>query len=527
MTHNYIRTLNPIPQGIPQGMPIIPPRLQLQQQQEVLEKHRLKHKKSEGSFRPPVIQGGHNRSVSNGSTVARPRPLDSNTSPKTTSNNSSYGSTASSNNSGRLRSESNPTYNSNNSNGYSNNTADSYADSSSLGTSIHYRTNSSGSNSRSYASRGANLASRSNTTGSSFQERMRERDREKQLREREERDAVARAIHEDSTLNQPASTTATAAAPQSTGTGLWSRLRAAKDVINATITGEERWPEDSDDSDHEGESHVRRVLRGYADKKEAEKIAARIAELDMASTVPTRSGSLSQKSPLREALRRDNSGNRINTSIARSPSGNNSLPSPSFSPTSSTKDYYGQSLRARGETGSQPAQSDYNVRNRRKGDADGNSTSATTGPVRIGNRLRTSSDTNGNSTNPTTGPVRIGNRFRTSSDASLSQALGRLEGKRNQDALVAQVSHLGSTRARSPHRGQRAYKDNIDVVPPPPLPTPKSTFRQQIQQQQQQQQQQQPSLLPPSSPSRKLNNLGAYGLRKQLQEQEQQQANYI
>jgi len=115
--------------------------------------------------------------------------------------------------------------------------------------------------------------------------------------------------------------------------------------------------------------------------------------------------------------------------------------------------------------------------------------------------------------------VKVGNRMRTSSDASRDEALGRLEGKRSQDALVAQISHLGSTRARSPHRGQHAYKDNIDTEPPPPLPTPKSTFRQR-----------QPLMPSASSPallksSNSNKDLGAYGQRRlqKLQEQATQQ----
>ncbi|KAF9271992.1 hypothetical protein BGZ74_005515, partial [Mortierella antarctica] len=70
------------------------------------------------------------------------------------------------------------------------------------------------------------------------------------------------------------------AAAQSTGTTIWSKLRAAKDIINTTITGEERWP-DSDDSDYEGESHVVRTLRELKEKREADEIAQKISELEM------------------------------------------------------------------------------------------------------------------------------------------------------------------------------------------------------------------------------------------------------
>ncbi|KAG0355716.1 hypothetical protein BGZ54_001045 [Gamsiella multidivaricata] len=372
-------------------------------------------------------------------------------------------------------------------------------------------TNSSGSSVGGYSQRtgNGNLATRSNTTGSSFQERMKERDREKQQREREEREAAARAIRDEprlnAALNQAANATATAAAAaQTTGSALWNRLRAAKDVINATITGEERWP-DSDDSDHEGESHVRRVLREYADKKEAQEMAAKIAELELTPivTVPTRSGSLS-RNRLRDALghqRMDHHQTTITSNAAASPP-NSANSNSSMSSTSTTQNYYGQSLRARDESGHQSSHSEDS--------APGSLRSGLLSPPPA----------------PATTNVRIGNRFRTSSDASLSKALGRLEGKRNQDALEAQVSHLGSTRARSPHRGQRAYKDNIDTVPPPPLPTPKSSFRQQLQQQKREKEQgmmmEATSPTSPTSPTRRMNNnLGVYGQRRQIQQQQQ------
>ncbi|KAF9917150.1 hypothetical protein BGZ65_013010, partial [Modicella reniformis] len=87
--------------------------------------------------------------------------------------------------------------------------------------------------------------------------------------------------------------TTTVTPATSAGTTLWGRLKAAKDVINATITGEERWP-DSDDSDYEGETHVSRVIREFADKKEEEDLAAKIAELD--ATPVDGSGSISKNS---------------------------------------------------------------------------------------------------------------------------------------------------------------------------------------------------------------------------------------
>ncbi|KAI7830333.1 hypothetical protein BC939DRAFT_440226 [Gamsiella multidivaricata] len=502
MTQNYPRPMH----AMPQGMPIIPPRLQQQEQQQVLERHRQKQQQQQqqGSVRS---QSSHNRSVSNGSAPHRPhRPLDSsNTSTSNYSNsnnNSSSINNYSSSSNGRLRSESNPAYSSSNSSA-SSNSNHSYGN--------HYRTNSSGSSVGGYSQRtgNGNLATRSNTTGSSFQERMKERDREKQQREREEREAAARAIRDEprlnAALNQAANATATAAAAaQTTGSALWNRLRAAKDVINATITGEERWP-DSDDSDHEGESHVRRVLREYADKKEAQEMAAKIAELELTPivTVPTRSGSLS-RNRLRDALghqRMDHHQTTITSNAAASPP-NSANSNSSMSSTSTTQNYYGQSLRARDESGHQSSHSEDS--------APGSLRSGLLSPPPA----------------PATTNVRIGNRFRTSSDASLSKALGRLEGKRNQDALEAQVSHLGSTRARSPHRGQRAYKDNIDTVPPPPLPTPKSSFRQQLQQQKREKEQgmmmEATSPTSPTSPTRRMNNnLGVYGQRRQIQQQQQ------
>ncbi|KAF9402706.1 hypothetical protein BGX21_009059 [Mortierella sp. AD011] len=464
MTQNYPRQMNPLPQG----MPIIPPRLQQQQQQEVIEKHRRlqqhnqQMQQTQGSFR---IQGNHSRSVSNGN----PRYRQAENEPSSNSYNYNNGNNNDSNGfsqyngGGRLRSESNPSHSSNSS-------SENYYES--LWATSHNRANSSGSSASGYSAR-TGLANRSNTTGSSFQERMRERDREKQQREREERETAARAFREDlsmdSSLNQPPVTTSPPTSNKKAA--IWNKLRAAKDVINATITGEERWP-DSDDSDYEGESHVSRVLRELLDKKEADNVAAKIVELEMMDKVsaipppiPKRSASNRNRN-IRDAFKRENSN--------------------SGSSNSSHGDVYEQSLRSRGENGHQASRSEDIMTN--------------------GGALTT----NGVSA------VRM-NRFRTSSDASLSEALGRLEGKRNQDALVAQVSHLGSTRARSPHRGNRAYKDNIDTVPPPPLPTPKSSYRQQHQHQQQQQ----PSLSPPSSSSsRRLNNLGVYGQRKQQDEHE-------
>ncbi|KAF9429841.1 hypothetical protein BGZ76_001089 [Entomortierella beljakovae] len=483
---------------MPQGMPVIPPRLQQQQQQEVLEKHRRKQHDTQDSY---GFQSNHYRSVSSGSGRARENRGNNNSNklPSTDPYN-------------RLRSESNPSFsttsigNSNSSssssssrngaNNYNNhNNNNSSYESSWATNSSHSRANSSGSSASGYSSRvGNNFPSRnnssSNTTGlSSFQERLKERDREKQQREREERDAAARAFREgksneminiyddmihpelSSALNDDPSVTP---APSS-GTSLWDRFRAAKDMI----TGEERWP-DSDGSDYEGESHVTRILREYAEGKETERVAAKIAELEMMDKMPSPTTPAGPFIPSRKES--------IGKNRPRAPQRRNidtSLPPISTEETSPKNNY--------GHTWNPP------------------NTEAT---MRPGRR------TGATITNNNVAAIRV-NRFRTSSDASLSEALGRLEGKRNQDALVAQVSHLGSTRARSPHRGNRAYKDNIDTVPPPPLPTPKSNYRQQ-----------QSPTSPTSrshaqlSPSSSGNNTsGSYGQRKQ--QQEQPQRNYI
>ncbi|KAG0247666.1 hypothetical protein BG011_001113 [Mortierella polycephala] len=236
---------------------------------------------------------------------------------------------------------------------------------------------------------------------------------------------------------------------------------------------------DSDGSDYEGETHVSRVLREYADKKVVANMAAKIAELEMTPTSPTLPTATLSKAP--------SNGTRRNRYLRDAGQRENESPQKDLT---SNNDYYGQSLLSRGESGRRPPRSE-------------ESSVAAAGHGIIKNRS--------NSSVSRAGGNRLGNRFRTSSDASLSEALGRLEGKRNQDALVAQVSHLGSTRARSPHRGHRAFKENIDEVPPPPLPTPKSNFRQQLQQQQQQQS---------FTSLRKLNDLGTYGERlQQLQQQ--------
>ncbi|KAF9919241.1 hypothetical protein BX616_010493 [Lobosporangium transversale] len=536
--HNLLRPTNVLPFS---EMPVIPPRLQLQEQQRTLEKHRrqqLRHKQSQPilrtqrSFQHDHQQARHSRSYSNGSnTLTKPRLFEctatSPTSPTAHSGHSNYnvsnnsidnisknhskndyghnhnhdhtcvdnnGSSNSNRNlgmaKGRMRSGSNPAPSSN---------------------SRHYRNNSNANNlQEDWAS---SLSTRSNTTGSSFQDRLRERDRERQQKEREEREMAVKALREDT--NQSAFNTtsdlfaATTPAVQSTGTTLLNKLRATKDVINDAIAGEERWP-DSDDSEYGGESHVRRVLREYADKKETTQAAAKIAELEAIPIIPTKSGSRSQntrrmvrKENIINNVRAINTTNIINYSISpqASPSATSGLPTP---PSPLDMNSYSQHQRARGGN---------NVSSRPE--------DSTKGRENSDRSLINDHQNNPINSNTTLHPpVRI-NRFRTSSDASLSEALGRLEGKRNQDALIAQVSHLGSTRARSPHRSNRTFKENIDTSPPPPLPTPKNNFRQH-------QQTTPRSLSPPSSAttpspltsssSQRLNNLGAYGQWKQQQE---------
>lgn len=563
MTQHYQRTA--MAPSMP-GMPIIPPRFQQQQQQEMLLNNRRQHPQlyqqqypqQQQQFRPNHIPGGplpftgHTRSVSNGGGPAVPNgysnngrrplngPIGSNYYPHQQQLNSSGTSNGGHNMQqhqgpgGRLRSESNPSYSSNHN-----------------------------ANSSSHSSGGAlnGIPSRANSSGtaasgSSFQERLRERDRERQgrEREREEREAAARAIHEDPKLNIVTSTnsvtaTTTAAAAkeaaavaaataQSTGTALWNRMRAAKDAINVAITGEERWP-DSDDSDHEGESHVSRVLREYSDKKKIEELDRMPIASPLSSNGST--GSNYRNRTLRDAIRQEHG---INNSSSPAPT--------SLASSASSSDYLVRSRRARGETGHQPSRSEDSssapsaplrpIRTREIGQKPAGTLSPSASPASATLPTPTSPNTPSSSSSASLETPRIGNRFRTSSDASLSAALGRLEGKRNQDALVAQVSHLGSTRARSPHRGNRAYREHIDVAPPPPLPTPKSDYRQQRQQ----------PLTPPSSsessktlrsspslpslsssPSSSRRNgqpvdLGAYGQRQQQQQQTQlQQARYF
>ncbi|KAF9437558.1 hypothetical protein BGZ76_000266 [Entomortierella beljakovae] len=273
--------------------------------------------------------------------------------------------------------------------------------------------------SSSYQDRIGNGSSSRTPTATSFQERMRERDREKQQRERGEREAAARSVREDPRIETPTPTTTTTASSGS-GTTIWSRLRAAKDIVNATITGEERWP-DSDDSDFEGESHVCRLLREHADKKEEQELAAKIAELDMTPVDGT--GSLSRSTGAgRNQYLRDEYSSRKETGASISSSGSGDR-----------EDYYGRSLRAKGDhSGPDPNENTWSP---------SNNTANSYG----------NSNLNANSS---------GSRYRSTSDVSRDDALSRLEGKSQGDKLAAQVSHLGSTsprgRTNSPNGGYRA-----------------------------------------------------------------------
>ncbi|KAG0238782.1 hypothetical protein BGW42_002648 [Actinomortierella wolfii] len=186
------------------------------------------------------------------------------------------------------------------------------------------------------------------------------------------------------------------------GTSLWNKMLAAKEALNATISGEERWP-DSDDSDYEGESHVARVLREYAEKKEEAAVAEQIAQMELSQQQYDGSGSIGSASgaknqSLRDALRKDHS------SFASS--------------NASGDDYYSRSLRSRGMD-----------------DRDSNQSGSSGGGSGVG--------------------INLMNRFRAASDASRSDALNKLEGRGQGDAFQAQVSHLGSTSPRGQRGGGR------------------------------------------------------------------------
>ncbi|KAG0343507.1 hypothetical protein BG004_005261 [Podila humilis] len=223
--------------------------------------------------------------------------------------------------------------------------------------------------------------------------------------------------YEDASM-PPASATTSATPTAGPGTTLWNRLLAAKEVINATISGEERWPE-SDDSDHEGESHVYRVLRERVDKKDEAEMAAKIAALEM--TPYDHPASSTSKSSGRNQYLRDTTRKEVS--------------SPSIiSSTSSGEDHYGRSLRSRNDTnGYQATESDQAW------------STSPNGRYYGGQGVKDAAGHN--------------SRNRNTSDVSRDDALSRLEGKSDGGKLNAQISHLGSTsprvRANSPHVGHR------------------------------------------------------------------------
>ncbi|KAF9144471.1 hypothetical protein BGX30_012678 [Mortierella sp. GBA39] len=280
-------------------------------------------------------------------------------------------------------------------------------------------------------------------TAMSFQERLKERDREKQQRDREEREAAARSVREDLRGDSGSNVATPTSASTATTTGsLWNRLKAAKEVVTATITGEEKWPE-SDDSDHEGETHVGRVLREYADKREEAEMAKKIAELEMTPYSDSKSSSLSKATGAGvSSTSSSNSGSGSRSQYLRDRDAPRRDPS-SGGGGADREDYYGRSLRARG-----------------LGADEATSPSISSTNSGVSNNSYGSSSSGGN-------PPASANRYRTTSDLSRDDALSRLEGKSEGDKLAAQVSHLGSTtprgaRAHSPNPSSRNrdYQDN-------------------------------------------------------------------
>ncbi|KAG0296284.1 hypothetical protein BGZ96_009824 [Linnemannia gamsii] len=274
-------------------------------------------------------------------------------------------------------------------------------------------------------------------TAMSFQDRLKERDREKQMREREEREVAARSVREDPRGDTSSNVATPTSAPTTTTGSLWNRLKAAKEVINATITGEEKWPE-SDDSDHEGETHVSRILREYADKREEAEMAKKIAELEMTPYSDTKSSRTTGASSTSSS----NSGSESRSQYQRDRDAARREPSSSGSGGADREDYYGRSLRARG-----------------LGDG-------AMSPPASSTNSGISNNSYGSSSNGGHQPAGA-SRYRTTSDLSRDDALSRLEGKSQGDKLATQVSHLGSTsprgaRANSPNPGSRTrdYQDN-------------------------------------------------------------------
>ncbi|KAF8927187.1 hypothetical protein BGZ47_002277 [Haplosporangium gracile] len=282
-------------------------------------------------------------------------------------------------------------------------------------------------------------------TAMSFQERLKERDREKQQREREEREVAARSVREDPRGDSGSNVATPTSASTTTTTGsLWNRLKAAKEVVTATITGEEKWPE-SDDSDHEGETHVGRILREYADKREEAEMAKKIAELEMTPYNDSKSASLSRATGA-SSTSSSNSGSGSRSQYLRDRDARDAArrepSSGGGSGGADREDYYGRSLRARGLGG------------------DGaTSPSVSSMNSGVSNNSYGTSSSGGH-------PPASANRYRTTSDLSRDDALSRLEGKSQGDKLATQVSHLGSTsprgaRANSPNPSSK-NRDNQD-----------------------------------------------------------------
>ncbi|KAF8934058.1 hypothetical protein BGZ52_005983 [Haplosporangium bisporale] len=211
-----------------------------------------------------------------------------------------------------------------------------------------------------------------------------------------------------------------------------------------------------------------RTLRELNETRDADEIAQKISELEM--TPYSGTNKTLAKSPSVGSFQSSHSGSSGRNQYLRDAVRGGGAPMSPTSPSSPTggQDYYGRPFRARGESsGHQQSRSeDTSIRRM---------------------RTRGESDASNNSSNNNVS----GNRYRKASDASRDEALSRLEGKRTADVLNAQISHLGSTspraRANSPHRGLSGRR---------PVPAPPSV----------------PSPVP-------SNDLGAYGQRKQLQQQ--------
>lgn len=160
-------------------------------------------------------------------------------------------------------------------------------------------------------------------------------------------------------------------------------------------------------------------------------MAAKIAELDMMPTSGAGSKAAGASSTSRNQYLRD--------AVRKEPA------TPSIISTSSNEqeDYYGKSLRARGESTGVRA----------------DPTERSWSPASASTSTNNSSNNYGSNNNNLTVSSATRNRYRTTSDASRDDALSRLEGKSEGDKLAAHVNNLGSTspraRANSPNTGHR------------------------------------------------------------------------